>query len=41
MVKKYKDWRHKSDISLFITKPTIVTYNFFYLKVNIFRDIIS
>ena len=36
MVKKYKDWQYKIDISLFIMKPTITTYNIFYLKIIIF-----
>ena len=38
---KKKDWQHKSDISLYVMKPTIVTCNFFYLKIIIFWDIIG
>ena len=36
MVKKYKYWQHKSNISLYVMKPTITTCNLFYLKVIIF-----
>jgi hypothetical protein len=41
MVKKYKDSQHKSDISLFIVKPTITTCSVFYFYVIIFEDIID
>ena len=39
--KIHKDWQHKTDISLFIMKPTIITCNLFYLKSNYFVDIIG
>jgi len=38
MVKKnYKGCQHKIDIDLFIIKPTIATFNIFYLKLIIFK----
>ena len=39
--KKYKDWYLKSDISLFVIKPTIITCNLFDLKVISFGDIMG
>ena len=39
MVKKnYKGCQHKIDIDLFIIKPTIATFNIFYLKLIIFKN---
>ena len=35
MVKSYKDWEQKTDIKLFMMKPTITTYKIFYLKIII------
>ena len=34
-------YSYKNDISLFILKPTVTTFNIFYLKVIIFKYIID